>query len=107
MKKVDKLYRCEMYYPYDSINRASINVVEYPVIKTTPKGYWIQISVRKKKWTSNVATNRFAHANKEQALKHFIRRKTYRNICIEREIDNNYKVIRQAKQLLDDTKGKK
>jgi len=81
--------------------RADLVLCTYPIIKVTPQGYWIEINKwGGKKWMSKTARNRFAQDNEKEALKHYIRRKTYRNHCITSELERNDETIVEAKILL-------
>jgi len=64
--KLLKLYR---YYDYIY---SDIGIVkkEYAIIKETPKGYWIKLSIWNddKKWVSKTALKRFAYPTKKEAL---------------------------------------
>lgn len=51
---------------------------EYPVIKETPKGKWIQDTwFDRKRFVLNNSRKCFAHASKEKALDSFVYRKMF------------------------------
>jgi hypothetical protein len=59
----------------------NLTLQEYPIIKITPKGYWIKgIHTKKlndffiKKWVSNDGLRRFAYDTKELAINNYIKR---------------------------------
>lgn len=72
-------------YRYDDVSFASMDenyigpgrieivLSEYPVIKETPKGYWIGYCY--KRWVSRTSKKRFAHPTKDQAWNSFRIRK--------------------------------
>jgi len=88
---------------------AKLTLQEYEILRETPKGVWINIGWNREKWVSNYANKRFAQPSKREALKHYIRRKIYRNHCIELEMDRNNDTLITAKALLkkNDKQGKK
>jgi hypothetical protein len=88
---------------------ARLYLVEHTILGKTPKGVYIEISYGRKRWVGNTTRNRYAHNTEREALKHFIRRKSYRNHCIELELVRNESVLAEAKYLLhkDDKQGKK
>ena len=97
--KLKKLYRYEIQYDeYGS----ELVCRKFIVEKETTCGYWIKIGYSKSKWVSKDGRNRYAMQTEELALINFIRRKTYRNHCIENELDRNYTTIRKAKRKLED-----
>lgn len=100
------LYRYVLEYSFEA---SRVSLREFKVIKETEKGYWIEIYYNRKKWVSNFARNRWAHPSKKEALKHYIRRKIYRNHCIMDEMARNDITIIKAKELLKkhDKQGKK
>ena len=88
---------------------AKLSLRSYLIIKRTPQGYWIETGHNRKKWVSDFARARWAHPQEREALKHYIRRKTYRNHCIMDEMDRNDITIIEAKRLLQkhDKQGNK
>lgn len=106
MKRV--LYRYELSYWKGS---PALELVEYEILKDTPKGYWIRQGGKYgvKRWISKNARNKYAHKSVIYALKGYIRRKTYRNVCIESELIRNEETIKEAKYLIKqhDKQGKK
>jgi len=101
------LYRVELTHNF---NQTTIYTEKFPVIKETRDGYWFEMPYGKKKWVSKAGRNRYAHTDERSALRHFIRRKTYRNVCIRDEMERNDIGLRKAKELLkeeDDKQRKK
>lgn len=49
---------------------------EYDVVKTTPKGYWVELGFGNKRFVLKTARKRFALLNKTDALISFKARKT-------------------------------
>lgn len=104
--KVNFLYR---YVLEHWCGTTKLSLRKFKVTKETEKGYWIEIHYNRKKWVSNFARNRWAQPSKREALKHYIRRKMYRNHCIMEEMARNDVTIIKAKELLKehDKQGKK
>lgn len=88
---------------------AQISLREYEIDRFTPKGCWIKIAYGREKWVAKGSRNGYAQPSKREALKHYIRRKMYRNHCIMEEMNRNDVTIITAKQLLKehDKQGKK
>tara|TARA_R110000850_G_scaffold74602_2_gene163258 strand:- start:413 stop:733 length:321 start_codon:yes stop_codon:yes gene_type:complete len=97
MKEIKYLYRYTLEYWQGT---AKINLKEYPILRYTPKGCWINIGYNREKWVSNNARTKFAQPSIREALKHYVRRKMYRNNCILNEMNRNDVTIIVAKQLL-------
>lgn len=104
--KVNYLYR---YVLEHWCGNVELKLIQFQVVRETPKGYWILAEYGREKWVSNFGRNRWAQPSKREALKHYIRRKTYRNHCIVEEIERNDKTLKEAKELLKehDKQGKK
>lgn len=74
--EVKKLYRCEVNH---QAYGAPLDFSSYPVLRTTPKGYWIAeygnwIGDSPEKWVSATARKRFAYPTKEEAFYNYLRR---------------------------------
>lgn len=81
---------------------------EYPVIRETPKGYWIEIdrkhishmdyeeeqTISIEKWVSKTSLKRYAYPTKEEALQNYIARKN-------RQINILNRQLKDAKDCLD------
>lgn len=84
MEPPKKFYRYE--YPYSFCN-AHLILLEFDLIKETPKGYWINTDDQysfgsiSKKWVSKTATKRYAYPTKKEAMENLFHR-TYRYIKI-------------------------
>lgn len=57
-----------------------LEVVEFQVLRETPKGYWINLAyggymMKSEKWVSKISRKRFAYPTKDEALDSFIARK--------------------------------
>ncbi len=105
-KKPKKLYRYELEVWKEL---PSLELKKFEILRYTPKGFWIKTEWNREKWVSNFGRSRYAQTSKREALKHYIRRKTYRNHCIMNEMERNDRTILIAKELLKkhDKQGKK
>jgi hypothetical protein len=90
MKEITKLYR----YNRGFIDKAlglipfggEIYLEEYPIIKETEQGYWIETPFRK--WVSKTAKKRYAYPTPEEALNNFkIRTQSCLN-HLQRQLDD-------------------
>ena len=92
------LYRYEI--SQDLRDKWKLHEVKFPIVRRTPCGAWIEKKYGREKWVSTDSRNRYAHATPKDALKHFVRRKMYRNVCIERELEKNEEVLIEVKRLI-------
>lgn len=104
--KVKYLYRYELEY-WQGVAKLSLR--KLPIIGRTLCGIYVEITRHRRRWIGNTTRNRYAHNDEREALKGYIRRKTYRNHCIMDEMDRNDATLIEAKQLLKehDKQGKK
>ncbi|QDH84039.1 hypothetical protein KMC60_gp30 [Achromobacter phage vB_AxyP_19-32_Axy11] len=56
------------------VPRVGINLIEYTVIKYTPKGVWLNVLGRKR-FVLHQGRKKFAHADKKDAVESFVARK--------------------------------
>jgi len=74
-------------YVSSPIPNPTLQLIEYDMLKETPKGYWIGFGgfgydkYNWKKWVSKTSVKRYAYPTKEEALQNFIKR-TERRIKI-------------------------
>lgn len=65
-------------YRYDyggDFHNLYLEVIEYPIIRKTPQGWWISVMGQKPKWVSNNARKRFAYPTLQEAAVNFKFRK--------------------------------
>lgn len=94
----DKLYRYEIEYKnYDG--DTDIRLREYRVIDETDKTYVIEVYGWTKKRIRKTSYNAWAHAQKDKALDHFIRRTDKRISWYEFWSDECKKALELAKEL--------
>lgn len=93
---------------HDNYRGHCLHMRAYKVVRETKCGVWIDIGY-KLKWISLHARNKFACQTEKEAYKQYIRRKSYRNHCIEFELDRNNATIIAAKEIIKnyDKQGKK
>jgi len=96
-KKIKYLYRYEMEH-WEGIPK--LFLIKLPIVGKTPCGIYVELKHNRRRWIGNTTRNRYAHNSEEQALKGYIRRKTYRNHCIELEAERNEATLIDAKELL-------
>lgn len=77
-----KLYRYEGYSQGGIVEVYHVSCVTYNIIRTTPKGWWIQGDT----WVSNSAKKRYAYPSKEEALASFKKRKERQIKILEAQI---------------------
>lgn len=70
----DKLYRYEINYTNYDDGDTSLVLREYRVLKETERTYLITDGYRKPRRVKKFAENTYAHAQKEKALEHLLRR---------------------------------
>lgn len=95
-----KLYRYEEMYWSKTIDaereiygtEVTLELREYKVLKETDKSYLITLYGITEKWMRKGAKKEFASKTKEEALNHFIRRKTAQH----RILNNKLKFINQV-----------
>ena len=103
--KIKYLYRYEMEHQGGV---PSLFLVKLHIIGKTPCGIRVELKSGRTRWIGDTTRNRYAHNDERAALKGFIRRKTYRNHCIELETMRNLSVLIEANLLLKkhDKQGK-
>lgn len=69
--KVLNLYRFRDFRTEIGVN---VHLFVYPVLSTTPKGYWIYAD-GSRKWVSMTAKKRFAHPTRSEAVTSYKKRK--------------------------------
>lgn len=92
--EVTTMYRYEagLIQGFDVLQYRDLKLQEYPVIKETPKGYWIntsqdwKINYQGKKWVPKNAVRAFAFPTKEQALKSYQFRNLRRIAFLQRDL---------------------
>lgn len=67
----------------------------FPLIKETPKGYWVGRDWLKK-WVSKTATKRYAYPTKEEALNNFIKRTERRVSILKAQLEWSEKALSAA-----------
>jgi len=102
-----KMYRyvfkiIELYDDYDNHNDYGYELIEYDIVKYTPKGYWINLNSRysainknvikeKLKWVQNAKDTdkkRFAYIEKKHAMRNFQERTLSRISYLKGNIQN-------------------
>ncbi len=88
-------------YRYDGANINGVySPAEYTVIKQTEEGYWFNY-YGGAKWTSRIATRRFAYPTKKEAMVSYKKRKQRQILLLERQLSNAKEQYREAKRALD------
>lgn len=95
--KIKCLYRYELEH-WEGVPK--LFLVKLPIVGRTPCGIYVELKYNQRRWIGNNTKNRYAYNSEEQALRAYIRRKTYRNHCIELEFERNETTIIEAKYLL-------
>lgn len=113
MENVSILYRHEIVYPFCEEGEVlenpdpGIELVEYPIIKTTKCGFWINVNIpgvytstisTKNKWVSNNSKKRFAYPTIKESLNYFIHRKLSYVGYMNHAVMMNNKAINLAKE---------
>jgi hypothetical protein len=68
---MEYLYRYERAYAGE-LEPAKIRLVKFNILRTTPKGVWIDLGYEK--WVSNDSKKRYAYPTKDEAFVNFIAR---------------------------------
>jgi hypothetical protein len=68
---IDKLYRYERQNYPDG--RVKVFLLSIPIIKETPKGYWINNAYRKR-WVSKTGKKRYAYPTQADAIVNYRKR---------------------------------
>ena len=81
-----------------------LEVMEYELIKETPKGYWIGLrlnswseTVHWKKWIPKSSKKRYAYPTKEEALTNYIKRTERRVSILKHQLRVSEISLRDAK----------
>jgi hypothetical protein len=92
---IDVFYRCEemLYAPSLDIDnlagnvRVAVDLLEFPVMKKTLKGVWLDVC-GSKKFVLLTARKRFACQTKEEAIESFIARKKRQILILKNQLRN-------------------
>ena len=76
--------------------RRSIECYEYPIIKLTPCGAWIDLDCGQKKFVNQRARKQYAWPHKAQALESFIKRKERSTSIMRARIADNEDFLKCA-----------
>jgi len=96
------------FYRYDfhdvgiSIPEIRIYIIEFFLVKETPKGYWIQKKspfMTKKRWIPKESRVRYAYPTKAEALEYFIKRKERYLSILESKVSSTKAAIQAAKMI--------
>lgn len=71
---------------------------EYPIIKDTPCGAWVD-DYGRKRWVNLEATKKFACRSKDEALASFIARKRRQIEILERQLADARRALKKAEVL--------
>jgi hypothetical protein len=82
---MDKFYRVEAIWNGDA---RTLMYVEFPIIKRTPSGTWIDVWGPGPKWVGDKWAKRYATPTKEEALESFRRRKARQVSILTRRLEN-------------------
>ncbi len=72
----------------------AVELIEIPVVSRTPKGEWLQVNRRMRKWQNRDWIKRYAHETKEEALDAFMARRRAQMSLI----DGNMRVLRSKRR---------
>jgi len=94
----DSLYSSGYYE--GSTSHVTVNILNYQVIRVTPKGCWVSdFYGSKPRFVLNQSRKRFAWATKEDALVSFIARKRRQIRIVRAQLGNAENALFQAEQL--------
>lgn len=90
-----------VYYRYEAFHRTDdltlMYLEEYPVLKETPSGVWINDWGMKKRFILTRAHKKWAHPTKAAALEGFIKRRERQIDILTAQLDRAKKALEAAK----------
>lgn len=93
-----------VWVSYDKPDVKTFRLLTIPIVKETPKGYWVQQYFGKKRFCLNDARKKWAYRTKEDALQSYIIRKKREIERAERTLYNAKERLRKALELQNDNK---
>ena len=86
-------------YIHTSLLLVNLKLVEYDMVKETPKGYWVGHGTWKYKFVLKTSKKKFAYLTKEDAMVNFVKRTESRISILKNQLEFSIQALNAAKSM--------